>query len=465
MWISITLVIRSWKGKSFSFSAPKVQERLPWLGISRETQVNGTHVVLVRDASTLPLSEVPRLRTGQSFGPERTVVAWKFILLCNYLELLLSDQNSSIQENAEAVRVFDILREFGFIGDASGKALISASNTTVTIPIQELGEIYRRESRNLNIYSLIPYLESWAVSVTAGMRHILFLDGLDSVFLNDYQYDQSLSSLVQAAYALNQKLRDSRATGSIVLLLRNDVFSRISLTLPDSQKMRDDLSLDLDWRVLSGRTGTKSPLMQLVNQKAGQAMGTGPIQVLSYFPKGIQLGGRRGAPNWVPKLQYLLNLTRHTPRDLLRLFEEIRKVEASGIYPHRGQILTDTVIREGVLQYATRYFEGAIRNEFAGVEGGQENAAAAISALQNLGRQRFNREQFAEALSNLEGAAEYDPSQLLKFLFYAGATGNYIVRRGETYLQFYHRRTEAEIYLKGQFILHNALIHAWGMAR
>ena len=64
---------------------------------------------------------------------------------------------------------------------------------------------------------------------------------------------------------------------------------RISLTLPDSQKMRDDLSLDLDWRVLSGRAGTKSPLMQLVNQKASQAMGTGPIQVLNYFPKDIQL--------------------------------------------------------------------------------------------------------------------------------------------------------------------------------
>ena len=135
------------------------------------------------------------------------------------LVLLLRDQSSSIQENAEAVRVFDILRDFGFIGDASGKAIMSASSTTVTIPIQELGEIYRRESRNLNIYNLIPYLESWAASVTSGMRHILFLDGLDSIFLNDDQYDQSLSSLVQAAYALNQKLRDSRAAGSIVLLL------------------------------------------------------------------------------------------------------------------------------------------------------------------------------------------------------------------------------------------------------
>jgi len=37
--------------------------------------------------------------------------------------------------------------------------------------------------------------------------------------------------------------------------------------------------------------------------------------------------------------------------------------------------------------------------------------------------------------------------------------------RGKSYMQFYHRRDESEIYLKGEFVLHNALIHAWGMRR
>jgi hypothetical protein len=91
--------------------------------------------------------------------------------------------------------------------------------------------------------------------------------------------------------------------------------------------MRDDLSLDLDWRVLSGSAGIRSPLLQLVNAKAGHALGA-EVQVLDYFPNSIRLG-QKGAPRWMPSLQYLLNLTRHTPRDLLRLFEEIRKVEAS----------------------------------------------------------------------------------------------------------------------------------------
>lgn len=449
-------------GEKFLVLGPKGTGKTALAEYLRETEDNGAHLALIRDASYLPLSEIPHLQTGQPLGPERTVVAWKFILLCNYIELLLRDQSCSIQMDPEAIRVSNVLRDYGFMGDASGRALLRATETTVTIPIPKIGEIYKRESRpNINIFHLIPYLESWASSASSKVRHVLLLDGLDSVFLNDLRYDESLSSLVQAAYGINQRLLGDRATGSIVLLLRNDVFSRISLQLPDSQKMRDDLSLDLDWRVLSGRAGIRSPLIQLVNTKVGQALGFAVIDVMSYFPREIRLG--RGSRVIMPIMQYLLNLTRHTPRDLLRLFEEIRKIEASDVYQYRGRSLSPDVIREGVLQYSTKYFVGAIRNEFAGVEGGTENATAAISALQHLGKQRFTREEFTKALDELEDDIAYDPRRLLTFLFYAGAIGNYIMRKDETYLQFYHRRDDSEIYLHGQFILHNALIHAWGM--
>lgn len=60
------------------------------------TQLSGQHLTSVQDASSLPLAEVPRLQTGQPVGPERTVVAWKFILLCNYLELLLRGKYSEV---------------------------------------------------------------------------------------------------------------------------------------------------------------------------------------------------------------------------------------------------------------------------------------------------------------------------------------------------------------------------------
>ncbi|WP_189168091.1 P-loop ATPase, Sll1717 family [Pilimelia anulata] len=455
-------------GRKFLVLGPKGTGKSALAWYLQATENEGSHLVLVKDATTLPLSEVPRVQTGQVAGPERTVVAWKFIILCNYLELLLRDTDCDLQFSKEVQRVSKLLRDFGFMGDAAGRALLKASSTTVEIPIPKLGTIYRRESKPyLNIYNLVPYLEDWLSSAQSSSRHLLVVDGLDSIFLNDEKYDESLSSLVQAAYSVNQRLMSSKASGSVVLLVRNDAFSRISLSLPDSQKMRDDLSFDLDWRVLSGAAGVNAPLIRLANQKAAKALEIDSVHVLDYFPKRIEVGQRRnGRSRSFSTLQYLLNMTRHTPRDLLRLFEEIRKVESSEIYGNgnpRGELRQD-VIREGVLQYSTKYFVGAISNEFVGFEGGPESASVALSALKKVDKQEFDADEFEVALKELDGAT-VPATRLLSLLFYAGAIGNRVAGKTESYMHFYHRRDDSEVYLKGAFVLHNALVHAWNIHR
>ena len=159
-------------------------------------------------------------------------------------------------------------------------------------------------------------------------------------------------------------------------------------------------------------------------------------------------------------------MTRHTPRDLLRLFEEIRRVEESGIFePSRRGRLGQDVIREGTIQYANRYFTGAIRNEFAGFSGGPDQGQAALSALQSLPSQLFDRSQFIGALRQLGYEEVGTADRLLRLLFFAGAIGNFVRRKDgqESYLQFYHRRDDADIYLKGALTMHSALCHAWNI--
>lgn len=428
------------------------------LGIWVESTIDGV-VAQVRDAASLPLADIPNLQTGQPIGVERTVTAWKFILLCNYLAVLRRDNACTMKNAREVDRVTKLLRAYGFMGDASGRALLKVATTTVEIPIPKVGSIYKQESKpNLNIFSLIPYMEDWVLSARSGNRHILFVDGLDSIYLNDARYDESLAALVQASYRLNQSLGAAGATGSVVLLLRNDVFSRVSLRLPDSQKMRDDLGVDLDWRVLTGPAGTNAPLFKLVNNKASAAAGVA-VNVLDYFPRSIRVGDNRE----IPTLQYLLNLTRHTPRDLLRLFDEIRKVEKSKILKSGRTHLSYAVIREGVLQYATKYFVNAVKNEFAGYEGGAEAAQDSVTALQYLEKQKFDREEFKAKLGEVRGepVTDREADRLLKLLFFAGAIGNLV--GNDSYMRFVHRRDDSEIHLRGKLILHSTLCHAWNV--
>lgn len=455
-------------GRKFLVLGPKGTGKSALAWYLEAIEGDSNHLCLVRDASDLPLAEVPHLQTGQPPGPDRTVVAWKFILLSNYLQLLLRDQGCSLQQNREAQRVAKELRNYGLMGGTSGRALFKISTTTVEIPIPKLGSIYKRENRStLSIYNLIPYMEEWLSEAESDTRHVLLLDGLDSIFLNDQKYDESLASLVQAAYSLNQMLLQSSATGSISLLLRNDVFSRIALSLPDSQKMRDDFAINLDWRVLSGQAGVNAPLMQLVNKKASKQLGQ-KVDVIEYFPEEVEVGGKEGnAPRKFPVLQYLLNMTRHTPRDLLRLFDEIRKVDAKGVYGDSSVPISQDVIREGVLQYATKYFVGAIGNEFAGYPGGPESVSVALSALKSINKQYFDRKEFDRALRAQDSKIPLNADDLLRLLFYAGAIGNSVGggHHEKSYMQFFHRREESEVYLHGRFALHHALVHAWGLRR
>lgn len=415
----------------------------------------------MRNASELPLAEIPQLNTGQPRGAARTYSAWKFILLANYLDIALSDPDSKIASIREIKRILATLRDFGFITAESGRSLLRVSSTTYAIDKASAGSLFKNESGStVNIFSLLPYLERWALSVRSSNRHILLLDGLDSIFLNDAKYDESLAGLAQAAHDLNIMFTQNNATGSIVLLLRNDIFSRISLILPDAHKMRD-FAYELDWRVLSGAAGENAPLFRLVNRKAAQDLGQGGVNVLSYFPAKIPISGNNSRARKPSRLQYLLNLTRHTPRDMLQLMEHIRATEKAN--PWSGpasEFLNQGVIREGVVQYSTKYFVNAVKGELAGYEGGIEECEASLNALKSMSSQ-FTRADYRQVLATQSPGLEVKADSFLRLFFYAGALGNLFNNGGERYMVFYHRRDDVDLNVQGTLVLHNALTHAW----
>lgn len=74
-----------------------------------KTSVAGQYYARMKNASHLPLAEIPRLETGEPAGAVRTRNAWRFILLSNYLDVALSDGETSIPQVRDIKRV---IKEF-----------------------------------------------------------------------------------------------------------------------------------------------------------------------------------------------------------------------------------------------------------------------------------------------------------------------------------------------------------------
>lgn len=447
-------------GGRFLVLGPKGAGKTALAWFLQATSREHNRVVHPRDVSELPLADVTKLKTGDEPGISRSLNAWRFLLLCALVDIILEDQSSDLNKNAEAVQVVSKLREYGFLDPTPKAAILKATKNTWKVPIPKVGEIFSRESvESLHLVHLLPYLEKW-VSEESGTnnRYLLVLDGLDSIYLNSNEYIPALSALVQTALSLNQSLAAARAPGSVVVLLRNDVFSR--LDLPDGGKVRADWSIELDWRILSGEVST-APLFDLVDRKSVSLLKIPPVDVVNrFFPPEIRLKGRGAERN---VYNYLLNLTRHTPRDLLQLFEHIRQAAVANHSPQTEAILSQETIREGVLQYATKYFVDAVRNELVGRGGSGESGRAVVDALRNVGARRFTRDAYKKALENLDSTAAPGADDALKWLFFAGAIGNE-VGKGETrYLQFFHRRDDNDVYLHGNLVVHNALTYAWAV--
>lgn len=419
----------------------------------------GNHIADMRTAEKLPLGDIPGLKTGQAEGRNRTTAAWTFILMANYLDIVLSDPEATVPHAMHVRRVVKNLRDAGFMAEASGPLLQRFVTEEFSIPIDQRSPLFRSTSkRAMTIFDLNPFMIEWAKKVSSKNRHMLILDGLDSIILSDAEYDESLAGLMQASSSINRSLREGGATGSVVLMLRNDIFHRVSLLLTDAHKQRA-AAYDLDWRSYSVGESEGGPLLTLANAKARQGIeGQPDVNVMDYFPKRMS-----GSRNQKKKstFRYLTNFTRHTPRDFLQLLEHIRKeAERRGISD--GSVLSAEVIREGIGQYSNKYFVSSLRGEFTGYKGGTSAIEGALRSLKLIPKNEFSRFDYLQSVR--ANAPEYEDrvDEFLTLFFKAGAIAN--IRRnkdGSPELIFAHRRDDVDPDLKGSLSMHSALLHAW----
>jgi len=195
-------------------------------------------------------------------------------------------------------------------------------------------------------------------------RHYFVIDGLDEILTSREAQFKSLSALIFEVARLNELFSTNSVPAKIILLCRTDLYERIPGA--NKNKIRQDYAVELDWYHDVG--DPHNSLLVQAAQLRGRRSLKGNVDLFTTF-----------LPTEVDNVEiarFLLEMTRHTPRDFLQLFHYMQKFS-------KGGRLSEAQIKAGLREYSIKYFLPEIQDELSGYANPTE-IAQIISALSRL---------------------------------------------------------------------------------
>lgn len=372
--------------------------------------------------------------------------SWEVFLGIHFLQTLWNDQGSSLHGDPQIERMIYALSSHGLIGST----------------FSELSRKVRDESFSLSLPSVANYSIKWTereqlslrqaggrildvvLASSSASRHILLIDGLDRVITTDPQYWSRVSSLMQTAQRLYQRIRRAEAEHLYLLVMcRSDVFRKAPFA--DASKISTDLSIHLGWYTESPDPG-ESLLWDYIASKARLTFD----ELSRYLPAKVNVSNRA-----VETKRWLLQMTRHTPRDMTNIFREVQTLTIPGrIKPEPRSF------RQAANPYGSHYFLNEIASESVGML--PEVVVRHLErVVRGLGSRIFSR---GDLQRSLEALPDFDPrwvAEVGEYLYLQGAIGLYSSRT--EYVNFYHRRDTVAFDPTREFIVHNALAYTFNL--
>lgn len=160
---------------------------------------------------------------------------------------------------------------------------------------------------------------------------------------------------------------------------------------------------------------------------------------------------------------YLLDYTRHTPRDFLQLLQYIAKLcrseDVVGVVPSE-------IIEAAAHNYSAEYFVGEIKNELNGLMSPSE-IELTKRLLRGLRRNRFYLHELEAKVERSKQYEGLDLANMLQRLFDAGIVGNIVGgrTRNDSYVRFKYRNPHQDADFDMQLVLHNAIINGYNIPR
>ncbi|HWM08374.1 MAG TPA: hypothetical protein VNO82_03495 [Solirubrobacteraceae bacterium] len=340
--------------------------------------------------------------------------AWGWLLLVALVHSLQHDEGARANAPAAYKGVVGALEKLGMMPATDLALLVTTSSKKAfkaSIPkFLEYTSERVASTQDLQLYQLVTALQNAVLAFPTKSRHVVFVDGLDSVVTQKDLQFQSLAALMQEATDLNHLFKRHGRPFKFVVLCRTDIFER----LPGSNinKIRQDDAESLNWYDES-HDPDETRLLKLVALRAKRSLGRDVSIFHEYFPSHIDDRDTR---------KLILDHTRHTPRDLIQALRKIQ--QSSG----RARSLTAGDVKGGLRLYSTEYFIPEVRNDLAGhLE--PEEIDEAFQLLASLQRPRVTFGLLEQAASDLS-LRRLDVRRMVHALFDASCLGTVSEAKG-----------------------------------
>jgi hypothetical protein len=208
--------------------------------------------------------------------------------------------------------------------------------------------------------------------------------------------------------------------------------------------MRQDAAVHLDWYD-DPSSPEDSNLIKLVNHRASFSAGRNIDIFESYFPKLIA-----GPHNSQDVRRFLLDFTRHTPRDFVTLLNYVQKFAGS------SDMLSEDNILSATRSYSVNYFVPEIKDELHGYLTPEE-IDRTISLFSSLGKREFTYGQIVACAEGFVPSLGLDMREVLGHLFECSALGSLERSGGHTYFTVKYRNRNAVLNLSHKLILHRGM--------
>jgi len=277
---------------------------------------------------------------------------WEYILLVALLNNILKDERS-YRDNQNLKNVLEALKSHGIL---PSEDLTHIVNTTVNTMggikayFLEGSRSSEKEKIPFDISMLFETLKDLCYSLKLQSQHLIIIDGLDSVLVQDQKERQytSLGALISVADRINTKLKKFGVRAKFIVLCRTELFDKLPGS--NNNKIKQDSAILLNW--YQDKDITSTNLVSLINLRASNSLEKEINVFEEFFPKTI-------TNYYKETLPFLLNFTRHTPRDFIILLNKIQEST-------KGDTPTEKEIWNGLDEYSISYFISEIRDELNG---------------------------------------------------------------------------------------------------